>query len=1163
MARVPCLFVGSISLAGFEDGADGGASKEQVSRDVELSVSMLRGVRAAAKNGDILFDRPVLDITEHKVCPTSRHICCFVTTEDAGQEVMHAFQFDSERRAEDVNEIMTVCRNAAEQRARSSAAVEAAANAVRATGPAARRSVREGQPAAAAAKGKSQKGANPKRDSGNLRRKGAHRESSMKKIAPRAAGRRKSTPHTTSVIGRHENDWKTPTVPNSAGRRPSSSRPKQSAASRRGSKDATPTRRRSSTASSTSARSSVDRGVQAGPTIGEGTMPSTAGPAAALASRQSSTASSAAASTETDDSHLTDGSGDGGEVARTALQVCLAILGDNQAEARTQALTLLSLDRLGDTAAFGIGLLEAIDAATKESPSRSYQRLAAELLAVVMKADAPPSLDSSGTSLSRDVSASTLSDESQRSLLLVSTHDAPPRLLSPGAQNYPRELNMLAQRRLSAVSFRGSMCSPPQPCVPCDDTTPTPGDGPDDGVGGAAQAAEPPVRVDSVKGVNVVVAGSPDQLLFKTFEALKAREGKVQLSLVDRARAIESAVMKPADLLAGVRRMTDANHILVDTFFLTFRMFYSPDQLADQLLALHAAGRTSDKAAVLQCVTHWVTFYWSDFSHDASLLEKMEELHEAALASIGGGSLRASGDNARMMHHVELCHVFAHVLRLQKQRPVSRPLRGGEAYGPTENVVAQLQPRSIAAQLTLLNHGLISKIHPVEYVLYYFPGEGQKAADVAPHLEAAIKRFDAESFWAAAEILFPTKAKERAAMITKFIKVAEHCLKLGNFFSLFAVLGALCFPEVARLRSAWERVPEKSKRVQAELELVMDPSRNMKVYRDRLATFDDDPRVPFLPLHLKDLVFANEAGSTWDGGRVNFEKLIMVARCVLPVTGGRRYNTLEIDHALQTYFRVSVVPSVKGPFETALSEAASNAAALNTSAQAPPKAAKGSTMAAMRQAIKDSFLRSRAAPSEASPAPRSKKWSLGGWKRTSASAASGSDGPAHGRGTGSARAAETPRHGRASLQRGAPVSPHSHTAEGPRPNPEPSGCEVSRSSSGSGGGPATGTIQPASLRKATSPAGRTALPREPQPPPPFPSSSPRMQPLPGPATLQLKMSHPPPPFPERSPRRELRGSLIEPNTKFRPLNSSTPTRPRKEEDMDEQLPANLGDISMA
>lgn len=136
-------------------------------------------------------------------------------------------------------------------------------------------------------------------------------------------------------------------------------------------------------------------------------------------------------------------------------------------------------------------------------------------------------------------------------------------------------------------------------------------------------------------------------------------------------------------------------------------------------------------------------------------------------------------------------------------------------------------------------------------------------------------------------------------MIAKFIRVADQSAKLGNFFSVFSILGALCFPEVTKLRGAWDRVPEKVKRLQSHLENLMNPSRNMKVYRDQLKSLNDKSCVPCLPLHLKDLVFANEAGSIQKNGVINYEKLALVAKCIARLTALPPYASLKPDAALQ------------------------------------------------------------------------------------------------------------------------------------------------------------------------------------------------------------------------------------------------------------------------
>ena len=50
-------------------------------------------------------------------------------------------------------------------------------------------------------------------------------------------------------------------------------------------------------------------------------------------------------------------------------------------------------------------------------------------------------------------------------------------------------------------------------------------------------------------------------------------------------------------------------------------------------------------------------------------------------------------------------------------------------------------------------------------------------------------------------------------MIIKFLNVANLCLLMNNLNSVFSVVGALGFPEVKKLKDAWEMVPKKSKKI--------------------------------------------------------------------------------------------------------------------------------------------------------------------------------------------------------------------------------------------------------------------------------------------------------------------------------------------------------------
>ena len=167
-------------------------------------------------------------------------------------------------------------------------------------------------------------------------------------------------------------------------------------------------------------------------------------------------------------------------------------------------------------------------------------------------------------------------------------------------------------------------------------------------------------------------------------------------------------------------------------------------------------------------------------------------------------------------------------------------------------------------------------------------------------------------------------------MIVLFVQAAEHCLELGNFFTLFSILGALGFPQVTRLSAAWDRVPSRVKQLQAKLELLMNPSMNMKAYRDHIA--DSAPLLPFLPLHLKDLVFANEAGDTMQAeSRLNVNKIALRTRCIATLCSTRPPPAVRPDPAVQAYLRVSTVDSAEWTRQARQRHDASLAAAAGSS----------------------------------------------------------------------------------------------------------------------------------------------------------------------------------------------------------------------------------------
>ncbi|KAM4597637.1 rap guanine nucleotide exchange factor 5-like, partial [Polymixia lowei] len=183
----------------------------------------------------------------------------------------------------------------------------------------------------------------------------------------------------------------------------------------------------------------------------------------------------------------------------------------------------------------------------------------------------------------------------------------------------------------------------------------------------------------------------------------------------------------------------------------------------------------------------------------------------------------------------------------------------------------------VAAALTHLDWSLFNSIHEQELVYYTLsraPGSGHTAA-----LSVLLQRCNEVQQWVMSEVLMCVSLNKRVQLLKKFIKIAAHCKAQRNLNSAFAIIMGLNTAAVSRLNQTWEKCPGKFKKLFSELELITDPSLNHKAYREAFKRMKP-PKIPFMPLLLKDITFIHEGNKTFHDNLVNFEKLHMIADTV-------------------------------------------------------------------------------------------------------------------------------------------------------------------------------------------------------------------------------------------------------------------------------------------
>ena len=149
----------------------------------------------------------------------------------------------------------------------------------------------------------------------------------------------------------------------------------------------------------------------------------------------------------------------------------------------------------------------------------------------------------------------------------------------------------------------------------------------------------------------------------------------------------------------------------------------------------------------------------------------------------------------------------------------------------------------------------------------------------AHNLEAYVEWFNRLGYLVAAEILRHDNKKARIKALEFFIQVGYECQQQHNFNSLMAIISALNFASVGRLKKTWDKLPSKYHQLYQQLEVrrggadyfvltflypshvlkhlppsqsTLDPSGNFRNYREEMSSLmHSSDVVPLFSLMVK------------------------------------------------------------------------------------------------------------------------------------------------------------------------------------------------------------------------------------------------------------------------------------------------------------------------
>lgn len=369
------------------------------------------------------------------------------------------------------------------------------------------------------------------------------------------------------------------------------------------------------------------------------------------------------------------------------------------------------------------------------------------------------------------------------------------------------------------------------------------------------------------------------------------------------------------------------------------------DRVRDDKSA-HYLTKTATQLRIIEVVAKWVSLYPGDFARPRTrrnLEDFITHLSTEPIFSIASQQMRrnlrfnvvvdddtgwantddAGDEIASKILSKEMGQLSGGISALQfseesvgrrsSSSETSRPERGTASAGllqfnspdEYEREAALLEPRDhqpmnkfryhifmdisddhVADELTRIDWIMFSSIRIRDFVRHVSLSAAEKErCKSLRNINRMINHFNHIAKWVANMVLLRDKPKHRAQMLEKFMSIALKLRQLNNYNGLAAVLAGINGTAIHRLAQTRGLVPADVQKRFARLVILMGTQKSHFAYR--LAWENSPlPRIPFIPLHRRDLVSAEEGGKTFVGpnkDRINWKKFEVLGEVLLPM----------------------------------------------------------------------------------------------------------------------------------------------------------------------------------------------------------------------------------------------------------------------------------------
>ncbi|KAH3766578.1 Ras guanine nucleotide exchange factor [Pelomyxa schiedti] len=348
---------------------------------------------------------------------------------------------------------------------------------------------------------------------------------------------------------------------------------------------------------------------------------------------------------------------------------------------------------------------------------------------------------------------------------------------------------------------------------------------------------------------------------------------------------------------------SDRDMLFQKIFFGIYPMFITPDRLLSKLLQRYQVpeGRESEQEVTtltLALLRYWIEHHYEDFTESMrrQLTNFLKTASETDYTQINVAFTKMESSH-------EEDNFFGFSTTPEPPSPkVPKIIFSSKLT--LEDVDASC-PEQIIHQLCLIDYQLFEKIKPKEF----FRRAWIRCPHKSPNVVALLRRFNTFSRWVAKCILDghwpdpdePNRVSthaDRARMLSVFLRISDNLRNANNFFSSMAIFAAIMSEPV--FKALHIELPSQSggaadPTLQALCSLFSAQGNYVK-YRQAMLSAKA-PSIPYLGVHLQDLVNIEEGMPTKLRGMINFHQCVRTFSLVTDLLLWQkvRYNLQVIE----------------------------------------------------------------------------------------------------------------------------------------------------------------------------------------------------------------------------------------------------------------------------